>query len=269
LNNHFRQKIRIAGRFAGFLIKSGNRYRIHSPFLYSLVGEVIRSGKRVEGEEAIELLRRRYLESNEIIIKTDFGAGAGDYDKITRRVGVKKIAMTSLTSRKHARRLNRLIRYLELEKVLEIGTSLGISTAYLSIANPGARIITLEGCPETSRIAQLNFNELGLKNVDLIEGRFENTLPEALEKLGSVDLVFIDGNHRRHAVMEYFDKCLEFANNDTVIVVDDIHSSKDMEQAWEEARNHPRVTVSLDLFYSGWIFLRKESSRQHFRLRYI
>jgi predicted O-methyltransferase YrrM len=256
-------------RFADFMIRSGNRYQVHSPFLYSFIDYVIRPRKKVEMEEEIELIRNKCINNSKIILKTDYGAGSGNQETLLIQVPVSKVARSSLTSRRHARRLNRLVRLLNSKNILEIGTSLGITTAYMAMANPDARIITLEGCPELSRIARSHFEELGLENVDLIVGRFEDTLEKALARLGSVDLVYLDGNHRRGAVLDYFSKCLEFANNDTVIIVDDIHSSKEMEEAWDEARTHERVTVSLDLFHSGWILLRKESSRQHFRLRYI
>ena len=102
-----------------------------------------------------------------------------------------------------------------------------------------------------------------------MEGRFEDTLTVALKKLGSVDLVYIDGNHRKEALLDYFDRCLNYIHNNSVIVCDDIHASKGMEEAWNIIIQRPGVTVSLDFFYSGWVFFRKESSLQHFKLRYI
>jgi len=269
LNSKLTQRAWLAGRFVDFLLHSGNRYRVHSPFLYSLIGEVIRADKPADGGEEIGQIRQECLKSKEIINKTDFGNGGIQGHGIIYPVRLRRLVMTSLTSPRHARRLYRLARFIKAERILEIGTSLGLTTAYLARANPGARIITLEGCPELSRKAREHFKWLGLENIEVMEGRFEDTLPKALDRLGSVDLVFIDGNHRKEAMLYYYEKCLAHSGNDTVMVFDDIRASAGMEQAWELVWQKQEVRISLDFFFTGWVFFRKESSKQHFRLRYI
>lgn len=269
MSNNFRQQACSAARLGRFLLQAGSRYQVHSPFLYSLISEVIRPNKSVAGEEHIETVRRLFLNSSEIIRKTDFGTGAGNNDSKTYPVPIRQVARTSLASRSEARRLHRLANFTKAGRIIEIGTSLGITTAYLASANPKAKIITLEGCPELSKKARQNFQQLGLENIELIEGRFEDTLKKALETLGGLDLVFVDGNHRREAVLDYFLTCHAFANNDTIMVFDDIHASDGMEDAWNTIKKNDAVRVSLDLFFSGWILFRKESSREHYKLRYI
>jgi predicted O-methyltransferase YrrM len=269
LNNKLRQSIRSAGRLGRFIMQAGSRYQVHSPFLYKLIGEVIRPDKRIRETGAIEAIRKECLASREIIYKTDFGAGSADLERKKYPVSIRKIAATSLTSRRRAERLYRLARFMKAQRILEIGTSLGITASYLAMADPQAKVITLEGCPELCMKAKDHFSRLGLVNIELIEGRFEDTLGGALEKLGGADLVYFDGNHRKEAVLEYFSRCMPFIGNETVFVIDDIHASAGMEQAWEEVRLHERARVSLDLFFSGWILFRKELSGQHFRLRYF
>lgn len=269
MNSKLTQRAWLAGRFVDFLLHSGNRYRVHSPFIYSLIGEVIRIDKPADGGDRIEQIRHECKKSKEIINKTDYGNGGTNNHGITYPVTLQHIVRTSLTSPRHARRLYRLAWFMKAERILEIGTSLGLTTAYLAQANPGARIISLEGCPELSRKAREHFKRLGLENIEVMEGRFEDTLPEALERLGTVDLVFIDGNHRKEAVLDYYEKCFAHSCNDTVMVFDDIRASAGMEQAWELLRQEQEVRISLDFFFTGWIFFRKESSKQHFRLRYI
>jgi predicted O-methyltransferase YrrM len=248
---------------------SGTRYSIHSPFLYAFIGEVIRGDRKLEGFKRIEKIRKEYTVSGEVILKTDYGEGSEGDDKKIYPVTLRHIARTSLSSPRLARRLYRLVNYMEPMRILEIGTSVGLTTSYMAMANPHASVITIEGCPELSRLANENFRRLGLANIELLEGRFEDQLDIALEKLVETDLLFVDGNHRKEAVLNYFERCIPYINNETVMVFDDIHASDGMEQAWEKIRMHPAVTVSMDLFFTGWIFFRRESSREHFNLRYI
>lgn len=258
--------VRHTGRFFYFLMHSGTRYRIHSPFLYKLVEEVVRGKKKIEQEIKIEELRKSMAASREKIIKTDYGTGGkgNSYE-----IPVKKIVSGSLTPARQARRLSRLASYMKAENILEIGTSLGLTSSYLAFSCPQGNLITLEGCPEVSRLARENFRKLGIENAELLEGPFSETLERALKKLGKADLVYIDGNHTKEALLEYFNLCMNYIHNNTVIVCDDIHSSREMEMAWEVIIQKPEVTVSLDFFSQGWIFFRKELSREHFRLRYF
>jgi predicted O-methyltransferase YrrM len=268
LNSKITQKAWLTVRFIDFLLHSGNRYRVHSPYLYTLIEEVIRNDKAGANVERIEQIRQECIIGAEIIQKTDYGESGANNPGRIYPIAVRKIALNSLTPPGNARRLYRLVRFMKARKILEIGTSLGITTAYLAMANPDARIITLEGCPELNRKAKEHFHRLGIENIELIEGRFEENLSKALDRLGTVDLVFIDGNHHKEAVIVYYEQCFEHSGNDTVMILDDIHSSPEMEEAWDLIRQKEEVRVSLDLFFTGWMIFRKESSKEHFRLRY-
>jgi predicted O-methyltransferase YrrM len=269
LNSKITRKAWLTGRFIFFLLHSGNRYRVHSPFLFQLINEVLRNKELTADIRRIEQIRQDCLRSNEVIQKTDYGESGINEPARVYPVTMRKIAQTSLTPPRNARRLYHLARFLNAETILEIGTSLGITTSYLGFANPDARIITLEGCPQLSRKAKLHFDRLGIKNIEIIEGRFEENLAAALNRLEKVDLVYIDGNHNKEAMLDYYDQCLAHSGNETVMVFDDIHSSPGMEKAWDILSQKGEVRVSLDLFSTGWLIFRKESSKQHFRLRYI
>jgi len=150
---------------------------------------------------------------------------------------------------------------------LEMGTSLGISTIYQSQAAMNAQFITLEGDPQIAELARMYFDDFNVKNVELIEGRFEDTLQSALQKLKRLDYVFIDGNHRLAPTLEYFETCLKYAHEDSIFVFDDIHWSDEMDQAWEQVKKHPQVKISIDLFHMGIVFFRKgKRDKEHFIL---
>jgi predicted O-methyltransferase YrrM len=208
------------------------------------------------------------LKERRKIRKTDLGSGGGEGGTISYPVRISHLARSSAIPARRASRLFNLVRFLNAHHILELGTSLGISAAYMAKADPNARIVTLEGCPELAGLARNNMEDLELKNVQVITGPFSEKLPEALNILQSLDLVFIDGDHREEPTLDYFHQCLPFTHSETIIIIDDIHYSKGMERAWESIASHPGVTVSIDLFYQGWILLKKELSHQRFVLRY-
>lgn len=148
-----------------------------------------------------------------------------------------------------------------------MGTSLGISTLYQAKADGRARVITLEGCPEIAAVAQENFKRLKANNIELMTGNFSTTLPQALRKMQRIDYVFFDGNHRKTATLNYFHEALKYAHEGSVFVFDDIYWSQEMMEAWEEIKAHPQVTLTIDIFYMGIVFFRKEQvTKEHFSL---
>ena len=153
------------------------------------------------------------------------------------------------------------------QTIFELGTSLGINTLYLAKAWTQGKVTTFEGCPETLKIAQQNFEKLKA-NIHTVEGNIDETLPEELKKHDKVDFVFFDANHRKSATLKYFHACLEKVDENTVFVFDDIYWTKDMGEAWDEIKNHHEVMLSIDLFDLGLVFFRKNQPKQHFLLRF-
>jgi predicted O-methyltransferase YrrM len=154
------------------------------------------------------------------------------------------------------------------EHTLELGTSLGITTLYLSLPKQQNQIITLEGCPETAALALANFRRLKRTNIELLSGEFSDTLPLALKKLPRLDLVYFDGNHRKEPTLNYFETCLPQATEDSIFIFDDIHWDPGMESAWEEIKKHHRVSLTIDLFELGLVFFRRGMVKQDFVLKY-
>jgi len=152
------------------------------------------------------------------------------------------------------------------ERVLEIGTSLGIATTYMASGAPQATITTLEGCPETAQIAKEYFQKQNLNNINVIIGEFDQSLDQ-ISKSKPFDLIFFDGNHQKEATIRYFKKCLELAHDQSIFIFDDIHWSKGMEAAWEEIKNHKKVSMTVDTYKWGLVFFSKGREKQHFTIR--
>lgn len=238
---------------------------VHPPFLFELYSEVIRNRHPYYAFLKIEALRNVLLNSNEILETIDLGAGS--HLLSSKRKKVSDIAKSYAKRPLYAQLLFRLANHFKSKNILELGTSLGLSSLYLAMQNSKARVITLEGDPQTAAYARRNFERMRVNNIEVVTGHFDDTLQKALHRLGKVDLVFFDGNHRKAPTLAYFHECLKHADEQTVFIFDDIHWSRGMQEAWEEIGQHERVTSTADLFHIGLVFFRKELTKQHFILR--
>jgi predicted O-methyltransferase YrrM len=243
-----------------------NEHGIHSPFVFELYNHVFKSPTDFYAYSLVEGIRRRLSADKRRVQVKDLGAGSGHHPGKVRTV--QDILGTAVKSPKYSQLLFRLVNRFQPGTILELGTSLGISTLYLAIARSKSTVITIEGCPETRSIALEGFREAGLTNIRSIEGDFDTELPAVLKNVTCLDFVFFDGNHRKEATLRYFEQCLPKANNESVFVFDDIYWSREMTEAWEIIKAHPEVKVTIDIFQLGIVFFRTEQAKQHFVLSY-
>jgi predicted O-methyltransferase YrrM len=194
------------------------------------------------------------------------GAGSGS-DKHTRRT-VSGILRNAAKRKKLAQLIFRIVKHYSPETIVEMGTSAGLTTAYLALGGGNARVITIEGAPEIAALARRNIDLLKVQNIRLVEGSFDH-LEEELERLPHVDLAFVDGNHGKVPTLSYFSQLLKKVNASSILIFDDIRWSKEMEEAWKTIKLHENVTLSIDLFFLGIVFFREEFKvKQHFTIRY-
>ena len=250
-----------------FTASNGKGHGVHSPFVFEFIIKVLQDKPEYACYEKIESIRKELLNDPQVIHVDDFGAGSVVMKVNERKV--KDIARSSLKPKKFAQLLFRMVHYYKPAVIVELGTSLGITTSYLSSGNEAAKIYSCEGAPKIAAIAENNFSRLGLKNTELIQGNFDNTLPELLSKLNTIDFAFVDGNHRKEPTLNYFYQLLSRSNSSTIMVFDDIHWSAEMEAAWHEIQQHPSVTLTIDLFFIGIVCMNNDIKvKQHFAVRY-
>lgn len=245
-----------------FLWNSNNSHGVHSPFVFDLLRKCFYDKNEYTEYTLLKKYRESLLQNKNTIEVTDFGAGSRVFKSNTR--AINQIAQNAGISGKDARLLFRIVNYFKPKTILEIGTSLGLATSALAFGNPKAQITSLEGCPETAKIARQQFDKFDL-GIDSVVSKFESYLQT--EKSDSYDFIYFDGNHSKIATLHYFDSLLSTANNETVWIFDDIHWSADMEEAWEIIKKHPKVTVTIDTFQWGLVFFRREQEKEHFILR--
>jgi predicted O-methyltransferase YrrM len=241
-------------------------FGIHSPFVFDLVTGVFRNNDYFEKLHSIEKLRKELLQSGESINFSDFGSGSKRLNSTRRKI--KDIVKYSSIPVKYGKLLYRLVDYFKPNLIIELGTSLGISTLYLASASHSPDVYTIEGCPGSARIATNNFKKINARKIYLKVGRFDDILPLLLKDLSIVDLMFFDGDHREDSTMRYFYEVLPYTHNDSIFVFDDIHLSKEMQSAWKKIKQNCKVQVTIDLFRFGLVFFKKEMQKQDFVIRF-
>lgn len=241
------------------------KYSLHSPYLYSFYERVMKDTSSSGETLLIERKRKELLTSSKTMSFVELGAGSRTVHGNVRRIC--DVARSSLSGQWQCQIIHNLLRLHQPDKVLEIGTSLGVCAAYMAMANDDSSLYTLEGNPESARIAGEVLDKLKIHNTVIVEGDFADTLQPTLEVMESVDFAFIDGNHRRDATIEYFNTILGSCSTTSIIIIDDIYWSEGMHEAWTTIKAHPAVGFSIDLFRMGIIYLDQSVMPiQHFQL---
>jgi predicted O-methyltransferase YrrM len=260
---------KVAGEFFAYLIKKPHRggHGIHSPFLFSFVNEVVYAPQtNNEAINSIIKLTKQLSKDQQILEIEDLGAGSRTMPFKTRKVA--DIARRSSSSPKFGKWLQRCVAHLQPQTIIELGTCLGIGSAYLAIGNPQAAVYTIEGSESLRQVALQNFNKLGIKNITTYQGNFNATLPVLLKQCGTFDLAYVDGNHQKDATLQYFEQLTHYANERSVIIFDDIRWSEGMAKAWLEICRNRQVTLSLDFFRFGIVFFNPKLQKEHFTIYY-
>ncbi|MEH6535834.1 MAG: class I SAM-dependent methyltransferase [Psychroserpens sp.] len=246
-----------------FLLKSSNQHGVHSPFVYDLVTKCFYDNTTHKAYAKLSDYRKSLLKNKQKIEVTDFGSGSRVFKSNSRTLSA--IAKTSGTTTKRAQLLYRIVKYFKPEHTLELGTSLGIATQAMALGYSENTVTSIEGCSNISEFTKQQLSDLNIENVTVKNGEFETLLPKL--KANAYDLVFFDGNHNKAATLHYFNVLLETTHNDSIFIFDDIHWSKEMSEAWEIIKTHPKVTVTIDTFFWGLVFFRKEQVKENFKLR--
>ncbi|MVO10922.1 class I SAM-dependent methyltransferase [Flavobacterium sp. TP390] len=248
-----------------FLFHSKSEHGIHSPFVFDLVTKCFYNNSNYPEYATLKNYRKTLLENKNTIEVTDFGAGSRVFKSNTRFISA--IAKNAGISSKNAQLLFRIVQYFQPETILEIGTSLGLATSALALGaqslDTPSKITSLEGCSNTLNIAKTQLENFNLDSVQLIPTEFSNYL-NTQGKQQNWKLIYFDGNHSKTATLAYFETLLSTVTNDSVWIFDDIHWSKDMEEAWRIIQKHPKVTVTIDTFQWGMVFFRQEQLKEHF-----
>ena len=248
----------LVAKYFQFWWKASNSkgHGVHSPFVYDFIRKVLIDKTSYSAYAKVDNWKSQLLADRSVLAIEDLGAGSRKGNNLHRSIA--EITQNASKPKKVGRLLFRIVQYYKPATILELGTSMGLSTAYFSLANSASTIVTIEGASSVAKQAVDNFSNWGIANVKLINGNFDTVLPAVLDSLDKLDFAFVDGNHRKAPTLQYFDLLLKKSHPGTIIIFDDIHWSKEMEEAWEVISTHTSVKCSIDLFYMGIILLRTD-----------
>ena len=274
---------------------------VHSPYLFEWVRMVMSDKNTYYVWDEIEEIRQEMLKDTRELEFVDYGSGgplptSHSKGRSANMRRVCDIAKGSLARRKEAQLLARLVGWLgrplltspsrggtgdeasEDRKgltIVELGTSLGVTTAYLAAMDSRNKVVTYEGCPAVAEVARANWEKLGLSNIACVVGEITvdslqftvDSLQLAVDRLSGIDVAFIDANHTCEATLTYFNALASRVHEKSVVVVDDIHYNEDMEKAWKAICADERVTTTMDLYRMGLVFFDKHYWRKHYKMR--
>ncbi len=253
-------------RYSKHWFFAGNEHDVHSPFVFKLLTEGVYSKTEIPEKNKIESIRSQLLSDKTSIDVVDLGAGSSYDGKVAART-IGEITRKFAKNAAYGSLLYRVVRFLQPQVMVELGTSLGISAMYQASANCNGYLYTLEGCPATADQARKIISENGFSNIEVITGHFDESLPALLKQLSGFDYLFIDGNHTLEATWNYFEIAKKYARENSVIIFDDINWSDGMRDAWKKVKQSDDVTITIDFYRLGLAFFNKGFSKQDFNLR--
>jgi len=252
------------GDYVKFRVKSVNAHGLHSPFMYKLATQCYYDKNKYPDYQQLKAYHNELLKRDEIVVINDLGAGSKKFKSHKRKL--KDIAKISGSSLRDMKLYYRLSKYFQPQQILELGTSLGKATYAMALGNPSATIITVEGDKKITEITQKIFNFKQI-TAQVVNQDFDDFLNELNQSDMKFDMILMDGNHRLEPTLRYFEKLQKHLHNNSVVIVDDIYWSKEMKQAWQKLTQHPAVRQSVDSYYFGLLFFRKEQFKQNFMIR--
>lgn len=251
-----------------FIIKSSFNRKSDSKFIQETT-EALK--EKIDNTNFIDIESRRneLIKSEDLIDVLDLGANSSSKTQ-TKKMHVSYIGEIQAKPAYQSKVLFKLIKSNNPKTVVELGTSAGMTSCYISKAiSNKCEFYTIEGCPNIFNLGQETFKKTNCNNITHLQGDFDSVLPDLLKKLNTIDLLYIDGNHSYEATLKYFKLALSHINENSIIVFDDIYWSKGMQNSWNEIKQNEAVSHTFDLFYFGIVFFRKNNSKEHHYLRVV
>jgi predicted O-methyltransferase YrrM len=258
------QKLFPLKSYLNYWLDAVDGHSLHSPFLFDFYVKIV--NQKATDFDDWRRLRNPLSKDDRTIRVTDLGAGSAYMPESDRKIS--DILRYTTSSHKFASFYSRIIRHYKFKNVIELGTSVGINAAYLSRASHNVEITTFEGSSEIAEVARSLFRDNQISNIKIIEGNIDETVGPYLDNINHIDFALIDANHRFEPTVRYLELISKKIHRHSIIAIDDIHASPEMEQAWQTIQSHPRVQTTLDLYRCGLVLFNPSLTRQNVVLQF-
>ena len=256
------QQLKTIPLFVNYFLTVVDQHSIQAPFAFQVYHALKDCFKTSPGIEDIERARHQLIKDDAIISGDDFGAGS----RIATPGKLSSVARFGISSKNDCIMLHTLATVLKAEICIELGTSLGIATAYLAKAPYMKAVYSFEGNTFLYEKSNQLLKSLNVQNTHIIYGNIDNELSPVLEKLDQIDLAIIDANHKQEALLAYYQLLAPKISIKGAMVIDDIRWSTEMYAGWKKILRKPEVTLSMEFLNRGLLFFEKGLQKQHYVL---
>ncbi|MBL6662841.1 MAG: hypothetical protein ISP71_01950 [Flavobacteriales bacterium] len=168
-------------------------------------------------------------------------------DKSQRQEYAKIRNLNTFTiNSKHLKLIYRIINHYKSENILELGHSEHLNKTILSHIQLKA-----------------NMFYCNIKTNEISEINTQNKIQSQ-----SFDFAIYNMQNKEELTLNKFMSHLKYFHNNSVVVINHIHQSKKMEDLWRKIKTQKEVTISIDLFFIGLVFFRKEQVKENFIIRF-
>ncbi len=254
------EQLKQLNRHLKYYWRAKTKYQVQNPFVLDFLKNVVDNTETYSFFEDLEALRESLKKDGSQLVKQDLGAGA--QFNPTQNTTVAAIAKNSQSYPVTSQFLFRLTNWLRPQNMVELGTSLGIATIYQALGSKKGQMHSIEGCPNITAVARKVVQDFKVTNVTIDQGNFDDLLPPLLQKIQQLDYIFVDGNHLEKPTIAYFEECLPFTNEDSVMVFHDIRWSSGMAAAWRYIQEHKAVTLTIEIYDVGVVFFKKDIGKK-------
>lgn len=254
-------------KYIQHLFYRGHRkgHGIHSPYVFEFVNGVVFNAKQWQVPEQ-PLRVHKVMRKDCSLIPRNEPPGEIANENDTRSISsfIKKASV----SFKYGALLYRISRWFEADSVVELGSGLGISTAYLRAGSPKTTFHSVEGGRIRALLAAQVIYRSKLEKVNIHQGDIGEELPGILMDASDRLLAYVDGNHHYKPTLTYLELLVKHAGEEAIIIMDDIYWSKGMQKAWQEVISWPEVQVSIDLFHMGILLINSDLNKANLKIKF-
>ena len=228
-------------------------FGVHSPFVYDLITNVIEETCEFYAYRDISLVRLQLLQNEQFI---QYGKKQLTVKKALKRYGI---------STKEGKFLFRLANHYKPHTMLSVGSSMGLAPLYLARYDSTVQCITLECVQDIAEIATQVLSKEKNPALSIKTGTYRALLPESIVQLQQIDCVYVDKNVGVNDWDTIFEQCEPFIHNATFFVLAGIRSSTEKQSYWTQFRQHPSITVAIDLYDLGLLFFQSKLHKQVYK----